>query len=339
MSLTRWTEFLAAHHLTPDGESFGDLTGELAAAREDAVLAPLTDYAVIRARGEDAAEFLHNLLSNDIKNLPADGVRFAGLCTPKGRLLATFHIWHDGPDILLALSADIQPAILKRLSMYILRSKVTLTDANLALIGLAGPQAKAVASEAFGHAPETMNVTEVPGGQLLGLTGQRYLLALAPEAAIDAWPKLTEKARPTGAATWRWSEIAAGQPRVVQATQEAFVPQMVNMEIPAVGGVSFNKGCYPGQEIVARTQYLGKVKRRMYRARMDTALPPGTDVFTLESGDQHCGALVTTAPSPDGGFECLVVAQSSGAEGAEVFAGGPGVPPRLTLGTLPYTLD
>lgn len=339
MSQNEWNQFLANRHLAPDGESFGNLNGELAAARDDTVVVPLTEYSVIRASGEDAAEFLHNLLSNDVKNLAEDGVRFAGLCTPKGRLLATFHIWHDGPDLLLALAADIQPAILKKLSMYILRSKVKLSEANVALLGIAGPSAPAVAREALGSTPETMTIAKLAGGQLLGLGGNRYIVALATDVAVPTWDKLANKARPAGAAAWRWAEIAAGQPRVVAATQEAFIPQMVNMEVPSVAGVSFSKGCYPGQEIVARTQYLGKVKRRMYRARLDSALTPGTDVFTPESGDQHCGALVTTAPSPDGGYECLVVVQSSGAEAGQIFAGGPGVPPQLTLDKLPYAID
>lgn len=335
MSQKEWRDFLAARQLAPDGESFGNVAGELAAARDGTVLVPLTDYAVIRASGEDAADFLHNLLSNDVKNLPANELRFAGLCTPKGRLLATFHVWHDGADLLLALSADIMPAILKKLSMYILRSKVKLTEADVVLLGLAGPDA----TKAAPAAPELQHVADVPGGQVARLGDQRLLLALSPAAAIQAWPDLAAKAKPAGTAAWRWIEIAAGQPRVVAATQEAFVPQMVNMEVPAVGGVVFTKGCYPGQEIVARTQYLGKVKRRMYRASLEKALPAGTDVFTPESGDQHCGALVTVAPAPAGGYECLVVVQSSGAEAGQVFAGGPGVPPRLTLGTLPYTID
>jgi folate-binding protein YgfZ len=335
MSQKEWRDFLAARQLASDGESFGDLAGEMASARDGTVLVPMTDYAVIRASGEDAADFLHNLLSNDVKNLPANGLRFAGLCTPKGRLLATFHIWHDGADLLLALSADIMPAILKKLSMYVLRSKVKLTEADVVLLGVAGPDA----TKAAPAAPETGHIADVPGGQVARLGEQRLLVALTPAAAIQAWPALAAKAKPAGTAAWRWVEIAAGQPRVVAATQEAFVPQMVNMEVPAVGGVVFTKGCYPGQEIVARTQYLGKVKRRMYRARLDKALPAGTDVFTPESGDQHCGALVTVAPAPAGGYECLVVVQSSGAEAGEVFAGGPGVPPRLTLGTLPYTID
>jgi tRNA-modifying protein YgfZ len=341
MSQNEWKDFLAARHLAPDGESFGDLPGELSAAHDGAVLVPVSDYAVIRASGEDSATFLHNLLSNDVKSLAADGVRFAGLCTAKGRLLATFHIWHDGPDLLLAVSADIQAAILKKLSMYVLRSKVKLTDtAEIVLLGLGGPKAAAAAQEVLGATPPgPMQIAAITGGHVVALAVDRYLLAVTPHTAIDLWPKLAANARPAGAATWRWIEIAAGQPRVIAATQEAFVPQMVNMEIPAVGGISFNKGCYPGQEIVARTQYLGKVKRRMYRARLDSALPPGTDVYTSESGDQHCGALVTVAPSAGGGYECLVVVQSSGAEAGEVFAGKPGGPPRLTLGQLPYAID
>lgn len=319
-----WLDFLATRQLSGDGEHFGSPGAELVAARDATVVVPLIDQDLIRASGEDACGFLHNLLTNDVENLPADGVRFAGFCTAKGRLLATFHLWHDGSDLLLALAADIQPAILKKLSMYVLRSKVKLADPGLVLIGVAGADARAVIDALADRA------------RAVPLGGNRHLLSMSPAAAMEAWPDLAARATPAGAAAWRWLEIAAGQPRVVAATQEAFVPQMVNMELPAVGGVSFTKGCYPGQEIVARTQYLGKIKRRMYRARIDQALPAGTEVFTAESGDQHCGALVTVAPSPEGGHECLVVVQSSGAESGEVFAGKPGGPPRLTLLTLPY---
>jgi hypothetical protein len=125
---------------------------------------------------------------------------------------------------------------------------------------------------------------------------------------------------------------------VVGPTQEAFVPQMLNMEVAAVGGVVFTKGCYPGQEIVARTQYLGKIKRRMFHAATDQAVSPGTDIFTPESGDQHCGAIVSAAPSPNGGYECLVVVQTTGAEAGEVYVGGPSGP-RLRILPLPYSVD
>ena len=141
-----------------------------------------------------------------------------------------------------------------------------------------------------------------------------------------------------GLSAWQWLEIAAGQPRIVAATQEAFVPQMLNMELAAVDGVSFSKGCYPGQEIVARTQYLGKVKRRTYRARLATAVAPGIHVYAPETGDQHCGAIVSAAPSPAGGFECLVCVQRGAVEAGEVHVGAL-AGERLEFLPLPYELS
>jgi hypothetical protein len=334
-----WQEFLAGRALAADGESFGALADELTAAKSGTVLVPLLDQALIRAGGEDAAAFLHNLLTNDIQELAPDGLRFAGFCTPKGRLLASFLVWREATDLLLMVSADIQAAMLKKLSMYILRSKVKLADGgDTVLLGLAGADAQMLIERLGGHVPSARHSAPVAGGRCLRLGERRYVLALPQESAIAVWPVLASAARPAGLASWRWLEIAAGQPRIVAATQEAFVPQMVNMETPAVAGVIFTKGCYPGQEIVARTQYLGKVKRRMYRAALADAALAGTDVFTPEAGDQHCGALVSVAPSPNGGYECLVVVQSSGAQAGVVHLGSP-AGPRLTLLEQPYAID
>lgn len=298
-------------------------------------LVTLTDQGLIRASGEDAASFLHNLLTNDINHIPVDGARHAGLCTAKGRMIASFLIWREGPDYLLQLSADILPGILKKLSMYVLRSKVKLSDisAERALIGVIGVNVGPIVTMA------PMTTAAFDGGTAIRLDADRTLLALPTEKVAAVVAGLGS---PGQLADWHLTEIRAGIPRIVAATQEAFVPQMVNYEVAAVGGVSFQKGCYPGQEIVARTHYLGKVKRRMVRAKLetelDTAFPPGTDVFTPESGDQHCGALVMTAPAPAGGYECLVVVQSSGAEAGEVHVGKPDGP-RLQLLDLPYKVE
>lgn len=285
---------------------------------------PLTDHGLIRASGEDAASFLHNLLTNDISHLAEGQVRHAGLCTAKGRMIASFTIWREGADYLLLLSADILPAILKKLSMYVLRSKVKLADitATRSLIGVVG--AALVPSD-------PMTTTAFEGGMALRLDANRCVLALPAGATPAGIPagRLED---------WHLAEIRAGMPRIVAATQEAFTPQMVNYELQAVGGVSFQKGCYPGQEIVARTQYLGKVKRRMYRVQLDSAFPPGTDVFTPEAGEQHCGAVVLTAPAPEGGFESLLVVQSSGAEANAVHVGKPDGS-RAELLPLPYPVD
>lgn len=299
-------------------------------------LVPLTDQGLIRASGEDAAAFLHNLMTNDISHIPADGARNAGMCTAKGRLIASFLIWREGEDYLLLLSADILPAILKKLSMYVLRSKVKL--ASLAderrLFGVTGPDAARI----LGCDIAPMSTASIEGGKLIRLDEQRFILSVQPVGSEEFLTRLTAETQSADLAAWHLAEIAAGIPRIVAATQEAFVPQMVNYEVPAVGGVSFQKGCYPGQEIVARTQYLGKIKRRMYRAKLDTPFPAGTDVFTPEAGEQHCGALVLTAPSPEGGHECLVVVQSSGAEAGEVHVGKLDGP-RLQMLPLPYTFE
>lgn len=338
--------FLAAQGLAADGSRFGDGADELRAARDGAILAPLIDLGLIRASGADAAVFLHNLLTNDIKGISPGAARFAGFCTAKGRLLALLLIWREGDDFLMMLPRDILPMTLKKLSMYVLRSKVKLTDASAEKV-LLGYSAQTAVSPAptFGEMATGLPrfgvaaLNDVPAdGQAVRLDDTRWLLALDPPAAFDRWTQLAKSARPVGLAAWQWLEIVAGQPRVVAATQEAFVPQMLNMEVPAVAGVNFSKGCYPGQEIVARTQYLGKVKRRTYRARLAAETAPGTHVYAPETGDQHCGAVVSVAPSPAGGFECLVCAQIGAVEAGDVRLGTPDGE-RLEFLALPYEIS
>lgn len=345
-----WTAFLAAQGLAADSaaesaehfEHFGQLDAERQAARNDIVIAPLTDLGLIRVSGEDAASFLQNLMTNDIQGIAETNARTAGFCTPKGRLLAIFLVWREGNDYLLMLPKEILPLLLKKLSMYILRAKVKLSDATdeRALIGISVAAAVSPAPN-FNFLNTTLSrqsVSATDGGQLIRLDDTRWLLSLDPVAAIRRWPDLTVNATATGLAAWHSLEIAAGQPRVTAATQEAFVPQMLNMDLPAVAGVSFTKGCYPGQEIVARTHYLGKVKRRMVRARLANSAAPGTHVYAPETGDQQCGALVSIAPLPEGGFECLVSVQSGAVATGEVHLGAPDGE-RLTFLPLPYTLD
>ena len=341
-----WISFLAAQGLTADGSRFGAVADELVAARDGSVVAPLNDMGLIRASGVDAAGFLHNLVTNDIKGISIDAARFAGLCTAKGRLLALMLIWREGDDFLLMLPREILPVILKKLSMYVLRSKVKLTDATAekVLLGYSG-QTAALPAPTFGEMAAGLPRFGVAAlsdinadGQAIRLDDTRWLLALDPAAAVDRWTQLAQSARPVGLAAWQWLEIVAGQPRVVAATQEAFVPQMLNMELPAVAGVNFSKGCYPGQEIVARTQYLGKIKRRSYRARVVTEFAPGTHVYAPETGEQHCGAVVSVAPSPVGGFECLVCAQIGAVEAGDVRVGAPDGE-RLEFLALPYEIS
>lgn len=330
-----WTGFLQEQGARRALNDFGDPEGELESARSATVIVPLGDQGVISLSGEDSTSFLHSLLTNDIKGLGQDGACLSGLCTPKGRLLATMLVWPEAHGLQLAVSADILAAVQKKLAMYVLRAKVKLMDASqqTLLLGLSGPKA-ALALASLGGAAEKLG--RFAGGTSIPLGGDRYLVAVAAEAAEEVWLRLAQAARPAGTAAWHWLEIVAGIPRVTAAIQEEFVPQMLNFEL--IGGLSFSKGCYPGQEIVARSQYLGKVKRRMYRVYLHEAasgLAAGAPLYSSQAEDQPCGTIVQAAPSPQGGMEALAVLQASCFEAGDIHLGS-GHGPALRFLPLPY---
>ncbi len=291
--------------------SFGDAAGELQAAARQTVVAPLTHLSLIEAVGEEAKSFLHNQLTSDVNHLQENQAQHAGWCSAKGRMLASFVLWHEGPSYRLALSADLLEATLKRLPMFILRAKVKLAAQNEhALLGLSGPQAGEALADAGLPVPATaMSLIAGNGATVLRLDAERFMVAAPLAAAPGLWQKLTVKARPAGTPAWRWLDVQAAFPLVTLATKEEFVPQMADFE--KIGGVSFHKGCYPGQEIVARTQYLGKVKRHLYRLRGNAPLKAGDELFSPDNLDQASGKVMSAAPSPEGGFVALAVVQSS----------------------------
>ena len=314
-----WHDFLqaAGAQFSGDGSigDFGDAAGELAAARDATVVVPLGHLGLIRVGNEEACSFLHNQLTSDINHLGVEGVQHSAWCTAKGRMLASFLIWRQGKDYLLQLSADLVEAVAKRLQMFVLRARVSIANAGseVALIGVAGPQA-ATALEAAGLPvpAEGMRTLPFAEGTVLRLDDSRFEVAVAANAAAGLWQKLAGTARPAGTPVWRWLDIQAAWPLVTAATKEEFVPQMANFE--RIGGVSFHKGCYPGQEIVARTQYLGKVKRHLYRAASAEAMRAGDELFSPAAPDQACGMIVSAAPDPAGGHVALAVLMEAGAD-------------------------
>ena len=338
-----WISFLQEQGATLNAEqcNFRNDRDEAALAQNATILVPLTHLGLIQAMGEDAANFLHNLGSNEVKKLPLDRAQHNSLNSPKGRMLASFVLWRSENAYLMALSADLQAAILKKLSMYVLRAKVKLSDAGQerVLLGVSGPQATSLlASAGLKAATEILGV-EQGESRCIHLDGERYLIDCPAENAQALWTTLiTSGAQAAGTAAWRWLDIQAGQPLITAQTQDEFVAQMLNFEL--LGGVNFTKGCYPGQEIVARTQYLGKLKKRMFRAHVTQAesIAVGADLYAPEFGSQSCGKLVSAVASPAGGFDLLAVMQISAFEAGEVHLGSP-EGPRLTLGTLPYAID
>lgn len=286
---------------------------EVARAIEEPVRVRLDELGVIAARGADAASFLQGQLTNDVLALGADRVVLSGYCTPKGRLLATLRCWRDGEAVYLQLPREILPGVLKRLSMYVLRAKATLADdsASWSCQAVLGAGAEAWLRERFGALPQAPGqCVRVGAGRLLRLPAAPRLperfVVLGPARDGDVAPALSSLPE-TGAAAFWWSEIDAALPTVFAATQEKYVPQMINFEV--VGGVSFSKGCYPGQEVVARSQFRGKMRRRMQRGHSAAGAAPGADVF-VAGAREAVGTVVMSAPAPAGGtdllFECPV---------------------------------
>lgn len=338
-----WQNYLGAK-----GASFSDFSvkfhdderQDVALAAQGTVVVPLHHLGAIRASGEDASVLLHNLFSNDVKKLGPNEAQLTSFNSPKGRMLANLLLWREGSDYLLALSADIHAAMLKKLSMFILRSKVRLMDdsGDSVLIGLAGPQAGAALEAAGLHIPGAPRATASGVATVVRLDGARFIVSAPLSEGAGLWDKFVAAgAVPAGSAAWQWIDISEGLPTVTQPIQEEFVAQMLNYEL--IGGVSFNKGCYPGQEIVARTHYLGKLKKRMFRVHAETEAPPaaGTDVYSPEFGDQSAGKVVIAAPAPDNGYDALVVLQTSSAESTEVHLGSP-TGPTVQFLPLPYAL-
>jgi folate-binding protein YgfZ len=298
-------------------------------------VAPLTHNALLSVSGDDAGAFLHGQLTNDVEALRVGDAQWNGWLTAKGRMLAAFLVVRRANDYLLMLPAEIAEAVAKRLRMFVLRSKVKIEDvgASTARLGVAGPEAAKVVAAQWGEI-ETMRSAERDGALAVRLDAERYVV-LAPAASAPAVREKLAGAQEAGTEAWDAAAIRAGIPAVVAATQEAFIPQMVNFEL--IGGVSFRKGCYPGQEIVARTHYRGGLKRRMALAHIDApeAPQPGDALYSTSFGEQAAGQVANVAPSPEGGFDLLVVAQMESLANRDLKWKSPDGP-AVQIRDLPY---
>jgi folate-binding protein YgfZ len=280
---------------------FPTLADSLASLHSAGIVSAPAGLGLIRVAGDDAATFLHSQLTNGVEDLTADAARLAGYCSPKGRLLASFLMWRDAEGIVLQLSADIQPAIQKRLTMFVLRAKAKLSDlsATHRVLGVAGAGAEAALAQAGLPAPHAPLATAHADGvtviRLADAEGEpRWQIVAAADQADALHARLAQALAGAAPAFWDWLEIGAGIPRIAAATQEQFVPQMINFEL--VGGVNFRKGCYPGQEVVARSQYRGTLKRRMWRVHGDGDVPAAAaEVFRPEDPEQPCRRAAGTA--------------------------------------------
>ena len=319
---------------------------------------PLKDWSCISVIGSDAVDFLQNQLTNSVKsitNTPAASIatphqqnRFAGYCSAKGRLMASFWITRQDtavgganvegtesqPAFYLFISKDLAATLAKRLSMFVLRSKVKVVDLTESI-------------DIYGYAAETNEprdelskmvamsgiiTAELPAVSINQVQTKRYLLAVPKTQAMG-------EVHDAALQAWNWLEIQSAIPRITQATFEQFVPQMINME--SLKGIDFQKGCYPGQEVVARSQYRGTIKRRLQVAHLNhrEAILPGAEIFHSDDPSQPCGMVVLAALHPlvnermDVQVECKLEALQSGSVHLGSATG-----PVLSFAALPYPL-
>ncbi|MCP4980730.1 MAG: folate-binding protein YgfZ [Gammaproteobacteria bacterium] len=282
------------------------------------------ELGLILVNGEDAADFLQNQLSNDIDQIDETRFQMSSYSTPKGRMLGIFRVIRISNGYILVTPKSMVLSLLEKLYKYIVNAKVGLADASdyFARIALQTSNPELLAYPLLPTSPgAVLQNDSVISLQFEPLVTQRryLLLYLSADDAIDCWNSLAAELQVTSYSSWNLAEIKAGIPVIYAQTSEEFVVQMANLE--ALNGVSFKKGCYPGQEIVARMQYLGKLKRRMFLARLETGcLPLPGDELVADGNDEvdGSGKVVDAEFDQDGICHCLYIAQIAKAEAGKL---------------------
>ncbi|MCB5189357.1 folate-binding protein [Methylobacillus arboreus] len=333
--MSPWHQFLSAQGAEVQD---GNIRFPNAVQAEDSIITDLSHYGLLSLEGEDVVTFLQGQVTNDVKKLDGTSSHYSGYCSPKGRLLTLFFAFASNGKLYLQFDRGLVEAIAKRLRMYVLRSKVVVTDLSdeTVRIGVAGNKTEAALSTFFKAIPaaeyqlvqeNNISLIRLPGGL------PRYEIIVPAQQATELWTALSQHLTPANKADWDWREIQAGIPEIVAATQEAFVPQMVNLDL--LNGINFKKGCYTGQEIVARTHYLGKVKRRTHLAHISSDTTPAAGDDILDASGTAAGQVVRSAPNPNGGQDILAELRLESVEaGTLSWQDKP-----LTITPLPYALE
>lgn len=307
----------------------------------------LPDLAVFQATGTDAISFMQSQITNDIESSRHDQSKLAGYCTAQGRLLATMVLQkqppvpNTDPAILGLIKQDLSATLLKRLSMFILRAKVKLSMSDLKVFGVYVTDHQIDTFQKLVGHPLPLNAWDAfstqSGNWICAPTtvGHRWWWIAHP-AQIEKNQNLIKSLTNKCASDWHVRDIQAGLPWIELATQDVFIPQTLNLDL--IEGVSFTKGCYPGQEIVARSHYRGTLKKRMVLGQIDDLinLKPGVDIFERNHPDQPCGRIINVAGASNKThilFECTFEAMD---RNQLVVASAEG--PAIKLAPLPYEI-
>jgi len=319
-----WNAFLAGRGAVRRGATiahFGDPAGEARAALDADIVTDLGHLGLISVSGEDTVTFLQGQLTSDVAEITPERAQVSAWCSPKGRVLATFLVFRHADSLVLQLPRELLDGTLARLRMFVLRADAALEDASerWARIGACGPRVEKRLAEELGAIPRSVDgVLRTPKATVIRLRGvrPRFEVVASPAEMPALWEACREVADAAGADAWELLDIEAGVPTVREATADVFLPQM--LDLPRLGGVSFTKGCYVGQEVVARTEHLGRLKRRLYLAHAGGAATPrpGEPVLGPDDDAQAAGRVVQAQPVPDGGYDLLAVIHIETAEAA-----------------------
>lgn len=331
MSLQQWHQFLQESAKQNPIGSISDTSVN------DTVISDLSHLGLLQIQGADAITFLQGQVTNDVKLLDGQHAHYTGYCNPKGRLLALFLAFSHNGHIHLQMPKALIEAIAKRLKMYVMRSKVEIQDVSESIIkiGLNGINAAELLSTQFTAVPQnTYELITLDNTAIVKLPGDKPRFEIFTDAASAPaiWNTLSQGAKAVDATYWDWLEIQAGIPEVYLETQEDFVPQMLNMDL--IGGINFKKGCYTGQEIVARTHYLGSVKRRTHLAHVNALTQPGIGDDVVNNLNEIVGEIVRCAPAPTSGYDVLAEVRLESIEANKLSVNGN----ALELLALPYAI-
>jgi folate-binding protein YgfZ len=342
--MQQWQQFLqdsSGHPLVLDNKkimSFGDSHAEIIATQSGSVICDLSHLGLLQIQGEDAITFLQGQVTNDVKQLDGHLAHYTAYCSPKGRMLALFLAFAHYDHMHLQLPIELVASIAKRLKMYVMRSKVEIIDVSESIIkiGLSGQNAADLLKPHFSTIPKTdYELVSLENGAVLRLPGTlpRYEIFTDLNSAKLIWNDLCQHTTAVGAPCWDWLEIQAGIPEVTLNTQEQFVPQMLNLDL--LGAINFKKGCYTGQEIVARTHYLGTVKRRTHLAQLNAKVQPKAGDEVFNDAGEAVGKVVRSAITAMDSYDLLVEIRLESVESGKVFIDGI----ALAIKPLPYPIQ
>ena len=308
-------------------------------ATSNNILCDLSHLGLLEISGADAVTFLQGQVTNDVNLLNGSNAHYTAYCNPKGRMLALFLAFAHYDHLHLQLNRELLEPIMKRLKMYVMRSKVEIKDVSDSIIkfGINGPEAASMLEVVFSSIPtEDYQLVSLDNGAILKLPSvnndARFEIFTDAVNAPLIWDALKNNSKVVEKPHWDWLEIQAGIPDVELKTQEQFVPQMLNLDI--LNAINFKKGCYTGQEIVARTHYLGTVKRRTYLVELATSIAPEAGDKVLDAAKNEVGQIVRVAPNATNGFHALIELRIEAKEAGNLTCNDA----AITLKDLPYAV-